>query len=128
MPTVFPSLMYRDCPAAMVWLHEVLGFTEHAVYKDDQGQIMHAEMRFGNGMIMLGSKKAPGSLWDDIGPSSVYLTAPDAAAVDTAYARAETHSGEIVSPLKDQDYGSHEFTVKDPEGNMWSIGTYAPGA
>jgi uncharacterized glyoxalase superfamily protein PhnB len=27
--------------------------------------------------------------------------------------------------LKDEDYGSRGFTVSDPEGNLWSFGTYA---
>ncbi len=35
---------------------------------------------------------------------------------------------EVVLPLKDEDYGSRGFTVRDPEGNRWSFGTYAGGA
>jgi uncharacterized glyoxalase superfamily protein PhnB len=34
--------------------------------------------------------------------------------------------GEIVRPLEDQDYGSRDFAVRDPEGNIWSFGTYDP--
>jgi uncharacterized glyoxalase superfamily protein PhnB len=33
---------------------------------------------------------------------------------------------EVVMPLTDQDYGSRDYTARDPEGNLWSFGTYLP--
>ena len=36
--------------------------------------------------------------------------------------------GKIVRDIQNTDYGSREFTVKDPEGHSWSVGTYNPWA
>jgi uncharacterized glyoxalase superfamily protein PhnB len=42
------------------------------------------------------------------------------------FARAQATGGTIVRPLKNTEYGSREFSVKDPEGHSWSVGTYNP--
>ena len=52
--TIIPCLRYRDAPAAIDWLCRAFGFERHAVYAD--GDIVHhAQLTFGNGMVMLGS-------------------------------------------------------------------------
>lgn len=33
---------------------------------------------------------------------------------------------QIVRPLTDEAYGSREYSARDPEGNLWSFGTYRP--
>jgi uncharacterized glyoxalase superfamily protein PhnB len=129
--TVIPALRYRDAPAAIEWLCNVLGFTRHAVYEGAGGVINHAELALGGGMIMLGSMKddehgrrfkAPGEL-GGAETSSAYIVVPDA---DQAYAQAQAAGATIVRPLQQMDYGSREFTVNDPEGHSWSVGTYDP--
>jgi uncharacterized glyoxalase superfamily protein PhnB len=65
-----------------------------------------------------------GSLGDDmfdIATSSVYVVTDEP---DKLLARATEAGAEVVLPIKDEDYGSRGFTVKDPEGNFWSFGTY----
>ena len=52
--TVIPSLRYRDAPAMIDWLCKAFGFEKHAVYADGN-TVHHAQLTFGNGMIMLGS-------------------------------------------------------------------------
>jgi uncharacterized glyoxalase superfamily protein PhnB len=52
---VIPSLRYKDAHAAIAWLEKVFGFVRHAVYDGPEGTVAHAELRFGTGMIMLGS-------------------------------------------------------------------------
>ena len=86
---------------------------------EDGGGIQHAEMRWGEDLIMFGapSEGFPKS------PVAVYVTCQDP---DAAYARAKEAGGEIARELVDQDYGSREFTVRDPEGHTWSFGTYEP--
>ena len=37
-----------------------------------------------------------------------------------------TDAEAVVRELSDTDYGSREFSVRDPEGNVWSFGTYEP--
>jgi len=53
--TVIPSLRYRNAPAAIDWLCQVFGFEKQLVVPNPDGTIAHAELSFGNGMIMLGS-------------------------------------------------------------------------
>lgn len=129
--TVIPALRYRDAPAAIEWLCSVLGFTRHAVYEGAGGEINHAELALGGGMIMLGSMKedeqgrrfkSPAEL-GGAETSSAYIVVPDA---DAVYARAQAAGATIVRPLQQMDYGSREFTVNDPEGHSWSVGTYNP--
>jgi uncharacterized glyoxalase superfamily protein PhnB len=129
--TIFPALRYKDAPAAMEWLSNVLGCTKHAVYANEDGTIAHAELALGGGIIMLGSTK------DDehgkrfrspeetggVETCSVYITVADA---DAVYARAQSAGAEIVRPIQDMDYGSREFAIRDPEGHSWSVGTYDP--
>lgn len=131
--TVMPTLRYRNAPAAIDWLCRVFGFARHAVYENPDGTIAHAELTLGNGMIMLGSSKddeygrsfkTPGEL-GNIETRSAYIVVKDA---DAVYAHARVAGGTIVRELQDTPYGSREFTVKDPEGHSWSVGTYDPWA
>ncbi|TIU04001.1 MAG: glyoxalase, partial [Mesorhizobium sp.] len=59
------------------------------------------------------------------GGRSIYVAVDDA---DAAYARAKKAGAEILEELTDRDYGSREFICRDPEGNVWSFGTYWPKA
>ena len=134
LPTIYPSLQYRDCPAAIDWLTTVLGLTRHLVVSGAQGRIDHAELRFRNGLVMLSSATADGSDWLGlpVGLSNVSLVAPSAAAVDALYARVQRAGARIVRELADSDYGpygtSHGFTCLDAEGHRWTIATYQPAA
>ncbi|MGA2169945.1 MAG: VOC family protein [Terracidiphilus sp.] len=129
--TIIPALRYRNAPAAIDWLCQVIGFERHAVYEGENGSIAHAELTLGNGMIMLGSQKddeygrsfkSPAEL-DGVETRSAYIVVPDA---DAVHARAVTTGATIIRPLQDTPYGSREFAVKDPEGHSWSVGTYDP--
>ena len=131
--SVIPAFRYRDAPAAIEWLCNVLGFTRHAVYEGAGGEINHAELALGGGMIMLGSMKddehgrrfkSPGEL-GGAETISAYIVVPDA---DVVYARAQAAGATIVRALQDMPYGSREFAVQDPEGHTWSVGTYDPWA
>jgi uncharacterized glyoxalase superfamily protein PhnB len=53
--TVIPAMRYRNAPAAIEWLCKAFGFEEQAVYAGENGVIEHAQLTFGNGMIMLSS-------------------------------------------------------------------------
>ncbi|MEW1697714.1 VOC family protein [Streptomyces sp. NPDC093249] len=127
-PQVCPTLLYADAKAAIAQLTDAFGFTATAVYEGEDGRIAHAELSYGNGMVMLGSK-GTGSEFDRLmtgaGPVGVYVHVDDA---DAHHARAVAHGAEIVLPLRDQDYGSREYAARDAEGNVWSFGTYLPGA
>jgi uncharacterized glyoxalase superfamily protein PhnB len=119
--TVYPTLRYRDPEAAIYWLERALGFILEMEHRDDNEEIDHAQMSFRGNRIMLGPVGS-GDL-SEAGPASTYLVADD---VDGLHGQAIEHGAEIVIPLTDMDYGSREFTVKDSDGHLWSIGTYQP--
>jgi uncharacterized glyoxalase superfamily protein PhnB len=131
--TVIPCLRYRDAPAAIEWLCAAFGFNKQAVYPNPDGTIAHAQLTFGNGMIMLGSAVEKATAWgrlikqpDQIGGAetqSAYLVVTDA---DVLYARAKAAGAEIVIDIKDEDYGGRGFSCRDIEGHLWSFGTYDP--
>ena len=131
--TIIPTLRYHDAPAAIEWFCQIFGFTRHAVYANPDSSIAHAELTLNGGMIMLGSTKddeygrhfkSP-SETGGIETRSAYIVVPDA---DQAYARAQSAGAVIQRPIQDMPYGSREFTVNDPEGHSWSVGTYDPWA
>ncbi|MGI5349266.1 VOC family protein [Streptomyces sp. CA-250714] len=115
-----PVLTYRDPRAALDFLHKAFGFEAVNVYDADDGSVAHAELRFGDGIVMLGTARNSGVM-GGLGPSAVYVTVQDP---DAHHARAVEAGAEIVLPVTDQDYGSREYAAKDPEGNLWSFGTY----
>jgi uncharacterized glyoxalase superfamily protein PhnB len=131
--TVIPALRYRNAPAAIDWLCQTFGFEKHLVVPGEKGTIAHAQLTFGNGMIMLGSvNDSPYGRFikqpDEIGGAetqSAYVIVADA---DAIYARAKAAGAEIVLDIKDEDYGGRGFTCRDLEGRLWSFGTYDPWA
>jgi len=120
---LYPALRYRDTPAALDWLERAFGFEKVVAYEDDGGRIVHAEMRWGDAMIMCGSQRDDDTFGDHVGQSWVYATHADP---DALHARATAAGAEVIRELTDTDYGSREFSVRDPEGNVWSFGTYEP--
>ncbi|MEA2626422.1 MAG: hypothetical protein QOD06_2467 [Candidatus Binatota bacterium] len=131
--TVIPAMRYRDAASAIEWLCRAFGFEQHLVVPGDDATIVHAQLTFGNGMIMLGSARddefgrlvqpprEPG--W--VGTQSPYVVVEDA---DAQYARAVQAGAEIVVEIKDEDYGGRGFSCRDPEGHVWNFGTYDPWA
>ena len=123
-PTVFPTLSYDDADAALEFLTTAFGGEQHAVYRDESGVIHHAEVRFGNGIVMLGSAGGDATATRGAG-GGIYIVVSD---TDAHCARARDRGAEIVRDLHDEPYGSREYSARDPEGNMWHFGTYQPFA
>jgi uncharacterized glyoxalase superfamily protein PhnB len=130
--TMISCMSYRNVDAAIKWLAKAFGFAEHAVYRDPDGQVMHAELKFGNGMIMLGPEdkgefgkrfmtmpKGAGGRCTQ----AVYCIVAD---VDAHHARAAAAGAEIVMPPKDEDYGGRGYSARDPDGHVWAFGSYDP--
>jgi uncharacterized glyoxalase superfamily protein PhnB len=125
---IFPALRYRDADSAIEWLKDVFGFEEKAVYRGDDGVVHHAELRLGDGLIMLGQHQPGGFFGDaepqaETSPAGIYVVVPD---VDAHHARAVEKGADVFRDLVDQDYGSREYAVRDLEGYRWSFGTYDP--
>jgi uncharacterized glyoxalase superfamily protein PhnB len=89
----------------------------------DDGKIAHAELAYGNGIVMLGSARdEPGNPWSRV-DFGLYVVVDD---VDAHHARAKAAGAEIVYPPRNTDYGSRDYAAKDCEGRFWSFGTYRP--
>jgi uncharacterized glyoxalase superfamily protein PhnB len=130
--TIIPTMRYRDANAAVDWLCRAFGFEEHSVYRDDKGMVMHAELSFGNGMIMVGPvADTPFGRFmcqpDEAGgeTQTAYVLVADA---DAHHAQAVAAGAEVVMPLRDESYGGREYSCRDPQGHIWTFGTYDPWA
>lgn len=131
--SLIPCLRYRDLASAIDWLCRAFGFECQCQYRDEQVGITHAQLAFGNGMLMVGpvvdseygqQLRQP----DEIGGAStqgIYVIVNSA---DALYAQAKAAGAQIVVELKDEDYGGRGFTCRDIEGHLWSFGTYDPWA
>lgn len=126
-PEIIPTLRYRDAPAAVRWLVDVVGFREALVVPGPDGTISHAQLTWGNGMVMLASETdgSDGRLVLETGPGATYVVVDDVAA---HHDRLVAAGAEIVQKLRDEDYGGQGYSVRDSEGNIWSFGSYRPGA
>lgn len=126
--TIYPALRYQDPNAAVDWLSKAFGFTQEEIFHDDDGVVQHAVLSLGAGKIMVSGPRDAG--WLDgvaaaplASPISLYAVVPDPVA---HHARAAAEGATIVRGLEHMDYGSHEYSARDPEGNLWSFGTYQP--
>jgi len=130
---IIPTMRYRDAAAAIDWLCEAFGFERSLVVAGESGTIAHAQLRFGNGMVMLGSARD-----DDYGvligcpgdqgartTQAPYIVVDDA---DAHHARALAAGAEVLVPIEDADYGGRGYTCRDPQGHIWNFGTYDPWA
>ncbi len=120
--TVFPTLKYDDAPAAIDFLTNAFGAERHAVYAADNDTVAHAELRFGNGLVMLGSARPDDAASRGRG-GGIYIVVSD---VDAHHERARAAEAKITRAPHDTDYGSREYAAQDTEGNVWSFGTYQP--
>ena len=125
-PSIWPVLTYKDAHAAAEFLVEAFGFEMRGLYarEDDPNVVEHAEARWplGGGVMFGTAGKDDGPFGRrQPGNDSVYVVCDDP---DGLFARATAAGAEVVRELKDEDYGSRGFSVRDPEGNLWSFGTY----
>lgn len=128
-PSIYPFLQYDDAPAAIAWLEKTFGFRTVMSHPDGKGGVAHAELQLGHGMVMVGSRQTDGPFAlrapRQAGGTTqgVYVVVTE---VDALFARAKSAGAEIVWGIRDTEYGSRDFAARDPEGHLWSFGTYAP--
>jgi uncharacterized glyoxalase superfamily protein PhnB len=122
---MWQTLNFKDADAGIEWL-KAIGFTEKEVYRDenDASVVVHAEMLWpAGGGVMFGSHR-PNPDWPtQPGQSATYLVTTD---VDGVFAAAVRAGATALREPRDEDYGGRAATVTDPEGNLWSFGSYAP--
>jgi uncharacterized glyoxalase superfamily protein PhnB len=122
-------LTYEDARAAVDWLEQAFGFERSSVHEGPNGRLAHAELRFGDGMVMLGSAGPNGfglKTPKELGAvnQGVYVIVDEG--IDAHHERAVMAGAEIVREPNDTDYDSREYMARDLEGNLWSFGTYRP--
>lgn len=117
------GVFYKDPRAALTWLQAAFGFEPSMLVSDADGRLVHAEMRFGDGYIIVDSE------WADhiASPASaggrntqaVYIRLRDG--IDSHCERARAAGAEIVQQPADQFYGERQYRARDPEGHVWTF-------
>jgi PhnB protein len=118
MAQVIPYLYYADVPKAVEWLVGSFGFEKVMVVDSGAGR-HHGEVRFGTGLVMMGTAAAQ---FESTSPAQakartagVFVYLDD---VDGHCARAKAAGAEIVHDISDQSYG-RTYWARDPEGHDW---------
>ena len=131
---IIPTLRYEDAPKAIEWLCDMFGFEARLVVPGDDGLIVHAQLRNGKSMIMLGSAQNRNEYGDllrqpaEIGgiqTQSPYLVIPDEE-MNPLYNKLKKHDVRIAMEIREEDYGGQFFACYDPEGHLWNFGSYNP--
>ena len=121
-PQVWPTLRARDARALIKFLVDAFGFEETVVYGDGD-RVDHAQLSWPEGGgVMIGTCDPANPFARPKGSANTYAVTAEP---DALHERAVAAGAETVSAPHDEDYGSREFSVRDPEGNTWSFGTYA---
>jgi uncharacterized glyoxalase superfamily protein PhnB len=126
---LIPGMRYRNAPAAIEWLCKAFGFERKLVVPGPDNTVAHAELTFGNGMVMLGSAKK-----EDSGrpikqaelrgmEASIYMVVSD---VDGHYKRSKAAGAKIAAEPEEKGHGGKGYACWDLEGNVWHFGSYNP--
>ncbi len=103
----------HDGEAFLSFLQQVFGAKENGVYRNESGQILHAELLLGNGSIMFG---VANNDWP-AETGSVFLYVDD---TDGIYAKALAQGSTSRQAPENKDYG-RAAGFRDPFGNSWWI-------
>jgi uncharacterized glyoxalase superfamily protein PhnB len=132
MSMVWPILHYDDAASAVDVLVDVFGFVADVVSADDDGDVVHAELRApGGGTVIVGSTKHGDGVHGDLGPggAALYVVTEH---VDAVARRAEADQrARLIAAPHWTEFGNggraYAATVADHEGNRWTFGTYGRG-
>jgi len=131
-PRISSTLAYRD-PAKMIdWLCDAFGFEVRLRVEDDAGGIVHSELTYGEGLIMVHGERDD-ERWRKWGvkmmsplttgalTQSLMMFVDD---VDAHCEHARKSGARIVDEPSVHDYGEEYWTDRsygavDPEGHMW---------
>lgn len=121
--TLGSGVFYRDPRAALDWLETAFGFERSMVVSDADGRLVHSEMRFGDGYIIVDSEwtgyvASPASI-SGKNTQSVYVRLKDGLDGHCEHARAK--GAEIIQEPTDQFYGERQYRARDPEGHVWTF-------
>jgi uncharacterized glyoxalase superfamily protein PhnB len=122
-PSLTVGAYYKDPWAALEWLEKAFGFERAMVIADEQGNLAHSELRFGDGLMYVGSEftdyvASPASIGGK-NTQTIHLHLPDG--IDAHCDRARAAGAVILMEPADQFYGDRSYRARDPEGHVWSF-------
>ncbi|MCK0110493.1 glyoxalase [Flavobacteriaceae bacterium S0825] len=129
--SIIPVIHYKNAKAAIEWICESFGFEKHLIVSGEDNTIVHAQLTYGNSMIMLSSENnneygklinTPNSM-SGINTQAPYIVVEK---VDEHYKNAIAKGVKILIEIKDEAYGGRGYTCMDIEGHIWSFGSYNP--
>ncbi|UGQ14300.1 VOC family protein [Yinghuangia sp. ASG 101] len=124
-PRVTPYLCCDGAAAAIEFYKDVLGATERMRMTAPGDKVGHAELAFGNSVVMLADEfpemgfRGPKSLGGT--PVMLHVYVED---VDAVFAKALQKGATQVEAVKDQFYGDRSGQFEDPFGHRWNIASH----
>jgi PhnB protein len=116
-PTVCPYIVVTGVDKLIEFAKQVFDAKEVHVSKRPDGSVMHAEIKIGNSIVMMGDGAAIGKTF----PAMLHLYIED---VDVVYRRAMQAGAKSVREPSDQIYGDRTGGVEDAFGNQWWMATH----
>ena len=115
--TITPMMIAEGVPRLIEFLKAAFGATELTKIETEDGHVMHAEIKIGDSIVMIGEamEEYPPT------PIALYVYVPDA---DTTYRTALDAGGQSVMEPADQFWGDRTGCVSDSSGNKWWIATH----
>lgn len=123
-PSFGSGVFYKEPWAALDWLQKAFDFERTMVISDKDGNLAHAEMRFGDGYLMVGAEwsafvASPASVGGK-NTQSIHVQLADG--IDAHCERARSAGAVILQEPTDQFYGDRTYRARDPEGHVWTFG------
>jgi uncharacterized glyoxalase superfamily protein PhnB len=122
-PPLIPAVNYKDPRTALDWLEKAFGFEVSMLLLDADGNISHAEMSHGGGVMMIGPEwtawtRSPASVE---GANTQFVHVRLARDIDAHCERARAAGARILAEPADQFYGARTYRAFDPEGHCWTF-------
>jgi uncharacterized glyoxalase superfamily protein PhnB len=122
--TIAPAVYYEDPMPALEWLERAFGFERSLLITDESGSLVHSELTFGDGYLMVARSWAeftatPAAVG---GKNTQNLHVQLEADLDGHCARAEAAGAVILQRPEDQFYGDRTYRARDPGGHVWTFG------
>ena len=120
------AVSYVEPKAAFRWLETAFGFEPLMVILDENENLMHSEMKYGDSVVMVGSEwsadhKSPRSLGGK-NTQTVHVQLARGEDIDAHCERARKAGAEIMQAPSTQFYGDRTYRARDPEGHIWTFG------